>query len=175
MTGFVFEEASFEKETSGCDRAIYFFLENLDFEEYRSEVVLEYSIMPLEKSCAYCCQPPRKDEAGNEIKMKTCSRCKRVYYHDIDCQKRHWKLHKKSCGQPKPSQHPLSSMPEKKIKQKHHSMDPVHQLVTRRFKELRSQGVSVHQAMQKARAEFQPSEDHELDPASKVAAMFGMR
>lgn len=168
MTEFVFEKAGFGKETSGCDSAVYFNLENLNFEEYRSEVLLEYGIMSsAEKSCGYCGQPPRRDEAGNEIKMKTCSRCKSVYYHDIDCQKRHWKLHKKSCGQPKPSQHPLSSMPDKEIKQKHRSMNPVHQLVTRRFKELRSQGVSAHEAMQKARAEFQPSEDHELDPASE--------
>jgi len=46
-------------------------------------------------------------------------------------------------------------------------MDPVHKLVTRRFKELRSQGVSTQEAMKRARGEFQPSEEHELDPGSK--------
>ena len=46
-------------------------------------------------------------------------------------------------------------------------MDPVHQLVTKRFKQLRSQGVSVQEAMKRAREEFQPSEKFDRDPATE--------
>lgn len=129
-----------------------------------------------EKTCAFCGKPPLKDENGNYIKMKTCSRCRSVFYHDIECQKKHWKVHKKTCGKPNPSLPHSSSAQasttrrqaaDNRTKQKHRSMDPVHQLVTRRFKELRSQGVSVQEAMKRAREEFQPSEESDLDPGSK--------
>lgn len=130
----------------------------------------------IEKLCSFCKKPPLKDKAGNFIKMKTCSRCRSVFYHDIECQKKHWKIHKKTCGKFDPSSSQLSpvvaSTPRplattKRKKQKHRSMDPVHQLVTGRFKELRSQGVSVQEAMKRARNEFQPSEQYNLDPGSK--------
>lgn len=96
--------------------------------------------------------------------MKTCSRCKQVYYHDVECQKKHWKIHKQSCG--KPAFATKSSTTSNRPKQKHRSMDTVHQLVTRRFKELRKQGVPVHEAMTRAREEHQPSTG-EMDPASQ--------
>ncbi len=31
-------------------------------------------------------------------KMSQCSRCKKVYYCNIKCQKKHWKHHKKKCS-----------------------------------------------------------------------------
>ena len=136
--------------------------------------------MPLsiEKICAFCRKPPSKDETGNCIKLKTCSRCKSVCYHDIECQKKHWKVHKKVCGisSPPSSQSPAaqasitkrpSTSNNIRTKQKHRSIDPIHQLVTRRFKELRKQGAPVQEAMKRAREEFQTSEDRYLDPASK--------
>ena len=49
----------------------------------------------------------------------------------------------------------------------------VHNQVSKRFKELRAQGMSTKEAMQQARRELQPKED--LDVGSQVAAMFGMR
>jgi len=137
-----------------------------------------------EKICSFCKKPSLKDEAGDFIKMKTCSRCRSVFYHDIECQKKHWKIHKKTCGNFNSSSSQSSSVvvstpkrleTTKRNKQKHRSMDPVHQLVTSRFKELRSQGVSVQEAMKRARNKFQPSEQYNLDPGSQVAAMFGMR
>jgi hypothetical protein len=50
-------------------------------------------------------------------------------------------------------------------------MDPVHQLLTRRFKELRSQGMSTQEAMTQARDELMPSEENEMDAGSKGTCM----
>eukprot|EP00980_Cylindrotheca_fusiformis_P020974 scaffold7987_cov200-Cylindrotheca_fusiformis.AAC.3 len=49
----------------------------------------------------------------------------------------------------------------------------IHRLVSKRYKELRAQGMSTRDAMQQARTELQPGED--VDAGSQVAAMFGMR
>ncbi len=118
-----------------------------------------------QKICAFCGKPPFNDETGNCINMKTCSRCKQVYYHDVECQKKHWKIHKQSCGKPSSSA-TKSSTTSNRPKQKHRSMNTAHQLVTRRFKELRKQGVPVQEAMTRAREEHQPSTG-DLDPASQ--------
>ena len=122
----------------------------------------------LKKICAYCGLPPRKDASSDtEIKLKKCSRCKIVFYHDAECQKKHWKGgHKKVCGQ---SSRKNDNSKHKKTK--HRSMDPVHQLVTRRFKELRSQGMSTQEAMTQARDELMPSEENEMDAGSKGTCM----
>lgn len=120
-----------------------------------------------QKNCAFCGKPPLKDEAGNDIKMKTCSRCKSVYYHDVDCQRKHWKVHKKTCGNPSTSSSQSTSS-AKASKQPHRSADTVHQRVTRRFKELRKEGVPVQEAMKMAREEFQPPDN--LDAGSKGAS-----
>jgi len=136
-----------------------------------------------EKTCAYCDLPPHIDESNKEIKLKVCSRCKDVYYHDLECQKKHWKAgHKIDCDQTLAQRKKANgfyssnkNVGNKKKITEHYSMDQVHQLVTRRFKELRSQGISTQDSMKQARDEFQPSEEHELDPGTKVASMFGMR
>mmetsp|Transcript_49559 Transcript_49559/g.53474 ORF Transcript_49559/g.53474 Transcript_49559/m.53474 type:complete len:251 (-) Transcript_49559:301-1053(-) len=44
--------------------------------------------------CAFCDLPPN----GKTV-LKVCSRCKNVAYHDAECQKKHWKVHKQVCGQ----------------------------------------------------------------------------
>ena len=48
--------------------------------------------------CTYCNLPPK---AGK--KLRKCSRCQNAWYHDIDCQKRHFKIHKKICCNEKSS------------------------------------------------------------------------
>mmetsp|Transcript_3929 Transcript_3929/g.4360 ORF Transcript_3929/g.4360 Transcript_3929/m.4360 type:complete len:142 (-) Transcript_3929:539-964(-) len=136
-----------------------------------------------EKTCAYCGLPPVKNDSNIDIKLKVCSRCKNVYYHGLECQQKHWKAgHKKECeqtlAQRKKAGGFCSSNKNAGIKKKkttaHYSMDQIHQLVTRRFKELRAKGISTQDSMKQARDEFQPSE-HEMDPGTKVASMFGMR
>ena len=59
--------------------------------------------------------------------------------------------------------------------QKRAANDPkhIHRLITRRFKELRAEGMPIQDAMAQARAELQP--DETTDAGSQVAAMFGMR
>lgn len=51
----------------------------------------------------------------------------------------------------------------------------IHKAVTKRYKELRAQGQSTHDAMQQARRELLPEESSQPDVGSQVAAMFGMR
>ena len=116
-----------------------------------------------EKLCAFCGQPPRNDEAGNPIKMKSCSRCKIVFYHDVECQKKHWKVHKKACGKPNTNSSRLATARSKN----HRSMTSIHQRVTCRFKELRKQGFTTHEAMGRARDEIYPPEEHEIDSGRK--------
>jgi len=50
----------------------------------------------------------------------------------------------------------------------------LHKLISRRFKELRSQGVPSKEAMVQAQAQYQDQQTH-MDAGSQVAAMFGMR
>jgi hypothetical protein len=66
------------------------------------------------------------------------------------------------------------SCQEQQQQQNTHFPAKVHRMVTHRFKELRSQGKSTQEAMQQARAEFQPSDNYEPDVGTQVAAMFGM-
>jgi hypothetical protein len=42
--------------------------------------------------CASCKEPARENE-----KLLRCGRCKKVWYHDVSCQRRHFKIHKKQC------------------------------------------------------------------------------
>ena len=50
----------------------------------------------------------------------------------------------------------------------------IQKLITKRYKQLRKEGMSTHEAMQKARNEVQPGDDQEMDVGSQVASMFGM-
>ncbi len=45
--------------------------------------------MPVTGRCAFCSK-----EAG-----KSCAKCRLVVYCGKDCQRQHWKVHKKTCGQ----------------------------------------------------------------------------
>ena len=43
--------------------------------------------------CSYCGSSPSKDDKP----FSRCSRCKKVYYCSVKCQKKDWKKHKKVC------------------------------------------------------------------------------
>ena len=43
--------------------------------------------------CAFCEESPLRAA----IALSRCGRCKQVSYCSADCQKAHWKLHKKTC------------------------------------------------------------------------------
>ena len=43
--------------------------------------------------CSYCQLPPK--DGGK--KLKICSKCKKVWYHNAECQRKHWSLHKHDC------------------------------------------------------------------------------
>lgn len=48
--------------------------------------------------CCACGGTPRVSKDGRSIiPLKRCARCQQVWYHDIDCQKRHYVTHKKDC------------------------------------------------------------------------------
>eukprot|EP00536_Pseudo-nitzschia_multiseries_P002234 jgi/Psemu1/5156/gm1.5156_g len=128
------------------------------------------------KTCTFCGLPPRTDEAGNPIKMKSCSRCKSVYYHDVECQKKHWKQHKKACGKPAAvastaaaaAATPNTANRPRPQKRRHRSMTASHRNVARRFKELRSEGLSAKEAMALAQDEFQPSSGSRPDAGTQA-------
>lgn len=60
----------------------------------------EYPNEPKKESeareCNYC-HKKESEKDGKEIKLKRCSRCKKVYYCSKECQKEDWKTHKKEC------------------------------------------------------------------------------
>ena len=48
--------------------------------------------------CDGCGKPAFRDtESGDIIPLKRCSRCRQVYYHNLTCQKEHFKQHRKHC------------------------------------------------------------------------------
>lgn len=46
------------------------------------------------QACDSCGEPPHNDE-----RLKCCSRCKKVWYHDAICQRKHFSQHKLMCRQ----------------------------------------------------------------------------
>jgi len=49
------------------------------------------------KLCSFCQQPPRRTKSGRMIPLKECSRCHQAWYHDSNCQKQHYPIHKTIC------------------------------------------------------------------------------
>ncbi len=47
--------------------------------------------------CAWCGEVAR-DQDGSCVKLKQCGRCRKVGYCSVECQKSHWKTHKKECS-----------------------------------------------------------------------------
>jgi len=47
--------------------------------------------------CVGCFLPPFKDTHGVVIPLKECSRCHAAAYHNAECQKRHYSVHKQYC------------------------------------------------------------------------------
>ena len=57
--------------------------------EYNEYFVRDVEVSPWRKICGHCQKPKAK---------KRCSACKKVYYCNVQCQRRHWKYrHKKEC------------------------------------------------------------------------------
>lgn len=51
----------------------------------------------MSRSCLKC------GKIANSNELRKCSRCKRVYYCDKECQRKSWKKHKKDCRPPEES------------------------------------------------------------------------
>lgn len=47
--------------------------------------------------CNGCGRPPRRTKEGTFIPLRQCSRCGKAAYHDVTCQRRHYRKHKKVC------------------------------------------------------------------------------
>jgi hypothetical protein len=47
--------------------------------------------------CTACGLPARKQQDGKLVPLKRCSRCKKAWYHDLECQRAHFPKHKKDC------------------------------------------------------------------------------
>lgn len=77
-------------------------------------------------------------------------------------------------SKPNFGRHPAAAPPPQAPQQRQ-PMDPrqVHKLITKRFKELKRQGMSAKDAMQQARQE-NGQVDQDIDAGKAVAAMFGM-
>jgi hypothetical protein len=61
--------------------------------------------------CSYCnLPPPPTDDNNKNQKLLTCSDCISAAYHNITCQRSHWKIHKQVCGQLSQSLLPLKEL-----------------------------------------------------------------
>lgn len=49
------------------------------------------------KRCDYCGKTQLKSTDGSLLSLKRCTRCLNASYHDVDCQNKHWKVHKLVC------------------------------------------------------------------------------
>ena len=56
---------------------------------FNSAGMQNQSISYNTKSCNNC---------GKMENLKLCSRCRSVFYCSVDCQRSHWKQHKKTCN-----------------------------------------------------------------------------
>jgi MYND finger/SET domain len=51
-------------------------------------------------TCDGCGLPPRVQPNGlGAVPLKRCARCRQAAYHDAECQRQHYKIHKSSCRQ----------------------------------------------------------------------------
>jgi hypothetical protein len=57
------------------------------------------------RCCSYCLLPPKV--IGK--KLKSCSRCHNAWYHDADCQKKHFSVHKKECHRQQQQQRQITT------------------------------------------------------------------
>lgn len=62
--------------------------------------IVESEVMAAAQVCNACGLPPRTCDDGVSVTpLKSCSRCKKVWYHDVSCQKKDYKRHRKVCQQ----------------------------------------------------------------------------
>ena len=57
---------------------------------------IERGVIPFplcDQRCSYCLKCSRPDTP-----FQKCAKCKMVFYFGKECQKNHWKFHKKVCG-----------------------------------------------------------------------------
>ncbi len=50
-----------------------------------------------QRLCHACGKPPHRDGNNKPIKMLRCSRCHAAWYHNVECQRKHYKEHKHQC------------------------------------------------------------------------------
>lgn len=58
----------------------------------KNQQMMQDALKELAEVCTNC----KKSE--NEVKLKKCSRCQKVKYCGVECQKAHWNIHKFQCG-----------------------------------------------------------------------------
>ena len=62
-------------------------------EEHRREMIRIHTASPLAP-----CGCPSCDETERQVKeYKKCSRCRHIAYCSVNCQRNHWREHKKDC------------------------------------------------------------------------------
>ena len=92
-------------------------------------------------------------------KLKRCTRCKQAFYCSQACQKKGWRVHKRSCV-------PILQQ------------DPKHvdKLVRAKYRLLCRQGKDTKEAMRMARADYDQDKKDEVSAGAseQVAAMFGL-
>jgi hypothetical protein len=64
---------------------------------------LEGFVQLFRQTCANCKTIERpvatNTKEGGIERFRKCGRCKKVYYCSVDCQKKHWKIHKVDCNE----------------------------------------------------------------------------
>ena len=73
--------------------------------------------------CSMCQLPPRTSSDGTQLKLKSCSVCKSAWYHDVHCQRAHFKQHKKLCGKLQNNETTQQMLQEKGVATKGHNKD----------------------------------------------------
>ena len=67
-----------------------------------STQITQGSVYLFRRNCANCKTIERTvatdTEEGGIERFRKCGRCKKVYYCSVDCQKKHWKIHKADCN-----------------------------------------------------------------------------
>jgi hypothetical protein len=74
-------------------------------EEVTDDAATAAAAVPNSSQCTGC------QRAGTAADLKRCGRCKAAWYCSVDCQKRHFKVHKQVCKAPPPAAMPEATAP----------------------------------------------------------------